>query len=296
MTIVRTLPDGTYPWHYRRWRGRLPSGRAPGSAVLRGRGMLFETISGNLAQQNWTKALIEFVIVVLGVFVGIQVSNWNDGRIELRRAHGYLQRIQTDLEANEKAIQRRVEYWTQVVGFGESAMAYAETRQLVGNSRWRTVVSFYQASQVLPFRLVDSTYQEMVNTGDLGLLNDDRLRSSLADYYVSGPLASTPYLLQYVPDYRILVRGATPERLSSYIWMKCLRNVGGTDEELSSDCPAPITETEAQAVLDAYLATPGLLPSLRFWITNQKVSVQLLRRASDQSPAMLREVKAALAR
>ena len=42
--------------------------------------MILRRLSANLKAQNWTAIAIEFVIVVAGVFVGTQVSNWNDER------------------------------------------------------------------------------------------------------------------------------------------------------------------------------------------------------------------------
>lgn len=30
--------------------------------------------------QNWTAVALDFVIVVVGAYIGIQVSNWNDYR------------------------------------------------------------------------------------------------------------------------------------------------------------------------------------------------------------------------
>jgi hypothetical protein len=258
--------------------------------------MLLRKLAGSLLRQDWMAVAIEFVIVVVGVFVGIQVSNWNADRVDQRRAHGYLQRIHADLVTDRQSMTNAVAYWRQVIGFGAAAIAYADEGRLVDGSRWKTVVTFYQASQMRPFRMVDSTYQELVNSGDLGLLRDDHLRSSLADYYVSGPVVSAPYILQYVPEYRHLVRGQTPDAVSEYIWKRCVANVGGLEEDLSTECETPITEAEAQAVLDGYLATPGLLTALRFWVTNQRVGVALLSNVRDDSPALLREVEASLGR
>ena len=45
--------------------------------------MLLRRITEHLKAQNWFA--IDFVIVVLGVFVGIQVSNWNEARQEAAR-------------------------------------------------------------------------------------------------------------------------------------------------------------------------------------------------------------------
>jgi hypothetical protein len=34
----------------------------------------------HMRQQHWTGVFIELVIVVLGVFIGLQVNNWNEAR------------------------------------------------------------------------------------------------------------------------------------------------------------------------------------------------------------------------
>lgn len=38
------------------------------------------------------------MIVVVGVFIGIQVANWNESRLEANRSNGFLERISSDLE------------------------------------------------------------------------------------------------------------------------------------------------------------------------------------------------------
>ena len=38
--------------------------------------MILRRLAENLHAQNWTAIAIEFVLVVLGVFLGIQAQNW----------------------------------------------------------------------------------------------------------------------------------------------------------------------------------------------------------------------------
>ena len=42
--------------------------------------MLLRRITQHVKEQNWFAVGIDFVIVVIGVFIGIQVANWNDAR------------------------------------------------------------------------------------------------------------------------------------------------------------------------------------------------------------------------
>ena len=60
--------------------------------------MLLRRFSQSLKQQNWTAIVIEFVLLVLGVFLGIQASNWNTALIERRQAQAAMQRLQNDMQ------------------------------------------------------------------------------------------------------------------------------------------------------------------------------------------------------
>ncbi len=44
--------------------------------------MILRRITEHVKAQNWTAVALDFVIVVVGVFIGIQVSNWNAARAE----------------------------------------------------------------------------------------------------------------------------------------------------------------------------------------------------------------------
>src|SRR5512147_1389332 len=59
--------------------------------------MLLRRVIEHVREQNWTAIAIDFVIVVIGVFVGIQVSNWNEARVERQLVRGHLTEIAGDL-------------------------------------------------------------------------------------------------------------------------------------------------------------------------------------------------------
>ena len=39
--------------------------------------MLLHRVINHVRAQHWTAVLLDFVIVVVGVFIGLQVDNWN---------------------------------------------------------------------------------------------------------------------------------------------------------------------------------------------------------------------------
>ena len=256
--------------------------------------MLLRRIIRHVQEQSWTAITIDFLIVVLGVFVGIQVNNWNLDRLDARRAHGYLLRIQSDIESDIKAIERREVYWKRVVDYGHAAISYAEEGELSQGSRWQTVLAFYQASQVAPYRSEDTTYRELLNAGELGLIRNEVLRDALAKYYITGVVPSNLFVFQLLPEYRTNVRGHTPSRVSRHIWTNCFAEATGVQLEALIDCESPMSDAEAQAVLDSYLAVPDLVSDLRFWITTQESGTLMLVGLRGTAQSLLAQVRGEL--
>ncbi len=46
-----------------------------------------------LRRHNWTASLFELVIVVVGIVLALQVTNWNQDRLDRARADRYYHRI-----------------------------------------------------------------------------------------------------------------------------------------------------------------------------------------------------------
>jgi len=232
--------------------------------------MRFKRFLEHLRQQDWVAVTIEFVIVVTGVFLGMQVNNWNEARVDNERAHTYLVRIHSDLEAETAAIDRRITFVGQALGYARGALAFAEDGTLVDGSSWKTVLAFYQASQLYPAISVDATYREMTSVGDLRLIRDQRLSADLSGYYAGTGSGGLPTLFAQIPAYRETIRGITPFSVQSYIWANCHRVLSNNDQ-LMIACPSPITDAQARAILRDITADPQAIRQLRFWATQMNV-------------------------
>src|SRR4051794_25562842 len=140
-------------------------------------------LAQRLRDHDWTAAVIELVIVIAGILIALQVSNWNQDRLDRARGDVYLHRIHADLRSDlANMVSTRV-FWKQVTDYQAAAIAHHERGQLVHGSQWKTLLAYYQASQLRPFELEDTSFAEMRDAGDLGLIPDERLRVGLAKYY-----------------------------------------------------------------------------------------------------------------
>ena len=66
--------------------------------------MLLRRIKQHVQNENWFSVGVDFLIVVIGVFVGLQVQTWNDDRNERKLEESYVARLIEDMErSSEKA-------------------------------------------------------------------------------------------------------------------------------------------------------------------------------------------------
>lgn len=70
--------------------------------------MLLRSLSKHVKEQNWFAVVLDLAIVVVGVFIGIQVSNWNEARENKEGAVNALHRLRGEVEVNIISLEDRV--------------------------------------------------------------------------------------------------------------------------------------------------------------------------------------------
>ena len=214
--------------------------------------MISRRIIAHVRSQDWFAVFIDLVIVVVGVFIGIQVANWNEDRAERARAHGYIERIGSDLVTDIEGYRNRQAFWNQVAAYGATGLRYAETGDAAGLDQWKLLIAYFQASQVAEFWSTDTTYEELKSAGELRLLADVALRERLARYYTN---AANPALTER-PTYRTHVRGIIPLEMQHHIWDNCYGSNADGEQEFH-DCESPADEARVAAVVDVDHARRG---------------------------------------
>jgi len=247
--------------------------------------MILRRIIAHFRKQEWTAIFLDFVIVVVGVFVGLQVNNWNAARADRAVADAYLERIVADLSADLDDYDDRMKFWSAVSDFSRAGLAYAERGDAGGRSNWELLLAFFQASQVAEFFTTSATWDEMRSAGDLRLIRNLDLRRQLARYYT---YAGNPALSER-PAYRENVRGRIPDRIQAYIWERCYASDSSGRQRII-DCAAPIDDAVAKAVVDAIADDEALMRELRYWLSTMIVA----GRIGNDRVSAATEVKAAV--
>lgn len=254
--------------------------------------MTAKRLIARLREHDWLAACIELAIVVLGILIALQVSNWNQDRSDHARAERYYARLHADLLTDLSSIADATAFWTQVTKFGEQSMAYSEHGTRVANSNWKTLLAYYQAGQLYPFELTDTTFVEMRASSDLALISDENLRKRLADYYRLAGTGIRANILRHDPVYRMQIRGLTPWNVQQYIWGHCFRQGQGAQQQLL-DCKAPISEEESVAILETWRHDPTLLQNLRAWMSMVQVGGIIVSSIQPEARELAARVEAA---
>ena len=144
--------------------------------------MLFRRISEHLKAQNWTAVCLDLVIVVLGIFLGLQVSQWYEQRQDISRGEAVLERLHSEFVVITAEARSAFEtHQDQVLTLEvvrESIKAgevdpQKETQFLDG-------LRYAMGYHLGPSR--SGTYVEILSSGQFRLLSDPELRSALSDY------------------------------------------------------------------------------------------------------------------
>lgn len=144
--------------------------------------MILRRLTKHINDQNWFAVALDFFIVVIGVFIGIQVSNWNSSLQDRRDGRIYLQRIHADLMNVEvfsaRVRARRVDLIDTLTQAASILFTGDEDSQQTEAECLALATSHYYNIKVSALPSVD----ELMSSGRLSILNDAALTSALVKY------------------------------------------------------------------------------------------------------------------
>ena len=145
--------------------------------------MILRRVIEHVKAQNWFAVAIDFAIVVIGVFVGLQVNNWNAARQQAALGDAYLVRLSADLSAMEAYLEDMI---------GQSSMRYDLSVDLLqaasngdgdGDALVAAAEAFFTKGWKTPrFTIIDAVYRDLTSTGNLALIEPD-LREKITMFY-----------------------------------------------------------------------------------------------------------------
>lgn len=144
----------------------------------------FNKLSGlkNKIVINWRYAIGEIIIVIVGVSAAFALNNWAENRKDKRIEKLYLANIKSDLqrdleilEHNTSRLEKKLETVKEVLPLLRPLKAGQDTVSL----------KFFSLSDPINFYPKDATYRTLVNSGDLKVITDFKVKSNIEEFYGS---------------------------------------------------------------------------------------------------------------
>lgn len=163
--------------------------------------MILRRLSQSLKEQDWIAIGIEFVLLVAGVFFGIQVANWNEERTDRVREATYLSGLAKDIrkdtvemdEINRVSTQRMsaLGYLLRNAGGRELPTGFDSARGRIEIEQAPPYVESNPNTIGLSIFILTTldgnriAFDTMINTGGFGVIRDGALVRAIQSYYAN---------------------------------------------------------------------------------------------------------------
>lgn len=149
--------------------------------------MRLRRISEHVRSENWFAVMLDLVVVVVGLFIGLQVDNWWEGEKDARLEGAYRLEIQEDFQLNKSHLESTVNRLEEII---RSMIVLQEQAALAAPSLPVAELNekFSLLGSMPTFIPVNRAYTNLTGSGDLKLIRSRPLKNGLADYYAAAQI------------------------------------------------------------------------------------------------------------
>ena len=143
--------------------------------------MLLRRITHHVKTQNWFAVGIDFAIVVVGVFIGLQVANWNASRADRAKGDDLVARLAVEAATTRAEL---TEYRKVHQGISTQATQLAielDNRTTCLEARDNLKVLIVSLADFPPPRFSLSTARQALETGNVALIRSPQTQIAIQD-------------------------------------------------------------------------------------------------------------------
>jgi hypothetical protein len=179
---------------------------------------MFHQVITNLRRRDWTTVAIDLLVVIVGVFIGVQASNWNAERETNLKAVDFSERLKSDLREEAWGYELQIRYYSEVLDNARHAADALSDRSPLSDEV--LLVSAYRATQYNGNIRRRTTYDELTSTGEIGLIRDQSLRDLAMRVYSVELFEDMVHDAQH-SQYRMAFRKAIPHEIQATLAQAC---------------------------------------------------------------------------
>ena len=144
--------------------------------------VIFNRIAQGVRKQDWFTAILELVILIIGIYIGLQVDDWVSERKDRQTETTYLELLARDVAELQQQVEAQHAFEKDKVNV--AARAY---ELLTSDDPSAHQVELGDLLTMLSGRrtlsLVSATYEQMVSSGHLQLIREPKLRDKLVRHF-----------------------------------------------------------------------------------------------------------------
>jgi hypothetical protein len=173
---------------------------------------------------DWRRGLewfgAQFLVVVAGVLVALSLDAWLQGRQEVKSESSYLALLSRDVERSITDLEQFAAFEARQLEDATAAQrAIAQVPAKEDTAKLSEALAHLLTRQTMVLK--NSTYLDLVSTGNLSLIRDAALRDEIVDFYqVTGQRfevinRNNSYFVDNVYNTNVIMSGLIQLRLSS---------------------------------------------------------------------------------
>ncbi len=144
--------------------------------------MILRRLVTALRKQSWLTLVLELVVVVVGIFLGLQVDSWNEARKDRVLEQQYLASLKADFQTDIEELDEAIALAKSRAQIGRLLISSIDKDRVEGDPSefiWAVYSSF-----LLNYpSYTRATINDLLSTGNLQLLQDANLKAAVAEYY-----------------------------------------------------------------------------------------------------------------
>ena len=124
-------------------------------------------------------AIGEIILVVIGILIALQINNWNEHNKDLKTEAQILSSLHQEFKTNTKLLKETIEENKDVTN---ACIGLMEVSLKASASKINLDSLLYNALEGKPFISSNNTYTEIINTGEIELVRNSKVKNLLFEY------------------------------------------------------------------------------------------------------------------
>ena len=167
-----------------------------------------------MAKTTWKYTLREIIIVIIGITIAFSMNKCADNLKDKKLKKQYLTNLKSDVESDKMQLEKNIEAINEKIKICSEIIPVLNSEK---NQDMRLMNNIFAIVKYVNFSPKNITYKTLINSGDLKLIEDFKLKTAIQQHYANYDEVSDDYFrhTSLIKDYlgNYLVNHADYDRI-----------------------------------------------------------------------------------